>query len=352
MKSNLSVPEQSEESAAMAGLKYVSDGAPGIRRVGRGKKFSYVGPGGKTVRDPKILNRIKALVIPPAWTDVWICADPAGHLQATGRDARGRKQYRYHSKWRAVRDETKYDRILDFAKALPLIRRKVAADLRKPGLPIEKVVATVLRLLEETLIRVGNEEYARSNHSYGLTTMRDRHVRVNRESIKFIFQGKGGKSHEIVLHDSRVARIVRRCRDLPGQELFQYVDENEQRRSIGSVDVNAYLNEITGRDFTAKDFRTWAGTCFAAAALWGRPGYKSAAEAKRNIVEAIGEVSRCLGNTPAICRKCYVHPVVLDSYLAGKFTNQRPQGSRKSGFMARLKRHEAAVARLIRQFQK
>ena len=270
------------------------------------------------MRDADVLRRVRALVIPPAWKDVWICASPHGHIQAVGRDARGRKQYRYHARWREVRDETKYTRMLDFARALPGIRARVERDLARPGLTREKVLATVVRLLEATLIRVGNEEYARANGSFGLTTLRDHHVDIAGTEIRFSFRGKGGKVHTVGVRDRRLARIVRHLQDLPGQELFQYVDEQGERRTIDSGDVNAYLARIVGDDFTAKDFRTWAGTVLAALALAEVRTFATAREAKRNIVRAIERVAARLGNTPAICRKSYVHPQVLHAYLDGE----------------------------------
>jgi DNA topoisomerase-1 len=300
-----------------AGLHYVQCDAPGIRRVKHGTGFAYVAPGGARVRDPDVLERIRRLAIPPAWIDVWICTSARGHLQATGRDARGRKQYRYHASFRALREQDKYARLASFARALPRIRRKVRADLRLEGLPRAKVIAAVVRLLETTFIRVGNEEYARDNGSYGLTTMRNRHVRVNGARIQFQFRGKSGKSHAIELDDARVARIVRRCRDLPGQELFQY-EEAGTRNSVGSADINAYLQEVTGSDYSAKDFRTWGGTLLAGLALGRRPPPRSRTEAKREVNGVIREVAAELGNTPAICRKSYVDPRILAAYEAGK----------------------------------
>jgi DNA topoisomerase-1 len=305
------------ESARVAGLRYVSEQVPGILRRRAGRGFTYLDAAGGRVRDPGTLRRIRGLVIPPAWREVWICASPTGHLQAVGRDARGRKQYRYHPRWRQVRDDTKYKRMLAFAAALPRIRARVAEDLARPGLPREKVLATVLRLLETTLIRVGNEEYVRANKSFGLTTLRTRHVDVAGSEVRFDFRGKGGKTHTVGVRDPRVARIVRRLQDLPGQELFQYVDEDGTRRTIGSADVNTYLHEIAGEDFTAKDFRTWAGTVLAALALAEVRMFATAREARRNVVRAIERVATRLGNTPAICRKSYVHPVVLEAYLDG-----------------------------------
>jgi len=305
------------ESARLAGLRYVNEQTPGIRRRRAGRGVTFVDAGGRRVRDPETLRRIRALVIPPAWTDVWICPLPNGHLQAVGRDGRRRKQYRYHARWRTVRDETKYTRMIAFARALPRIRARVAQDLARPGLPREKVLGTIVRLLESTLIRVGNEEYARTNGSFGLTTLRARHVDVNGAEMRFSFRGKGGKDHTVGVRDRRVARIVGRLQDLPGQELFQYVDGEGERRTIDSTDVNAYLNDVAGEEFTAKDFRTWAGTVLAALALAQMRTFASEREARRNIVRAIERVAARLGNTPAICRKCYVHPEVLQAYLDG-----------------------------------
>ena len=305
------------ESARSAGLRYVTDGSPGITRRRQGEGFVYLDRKEEPVTDEKDLQRIRTLAIPPAWTEVWICPFANGHLQATGRDARGRKQYRYHPKWRLVRDETKYNRMMAFAEALPGIRRKVEEDLALRGLPRRKVLAAVVRLLETTFIRVGNEEYARQNGSFGLTTMRDRHVEVQGSTLKFSFKGKAGKRHEVDISDRRLAAIVKRCRDLPGYELFQYVDENGEQQTIDSADVNEYLREISGEDFTAKDFRTWAGTLLAALALQEFEAFDSQAQCKKNIVRAIEAVASQLGNTPAICRKCYVHPAVLDAYTDG-----------------------------------
>jgi DNA topoisomerase-1 len=305
------------ESAKAAGLRYVNDTMPGIRRERKGEEFVYIDPDGEQVRDEATLARIRSLAIPPAWTDVWICPAPRGHLQATGRDAKGRKQYRYHPKWRATRDETKYGKMVLFGRTLPKIRERIEQDLALPGLPREKVLATVVRLLETTFIRVGNEEYARANRSYGLTTMRDRHVEISGSTIHFHFRGKSGKYHDIDLRDRALARIVKRCQDIPGQELFQYYDENGERRSIGSQEVNEYLHQIAGTEFTAKDFRTWAGTVLAAYALRECGSCDTQTELKKNIVEAVKKVSEQLGNTPAVCRKCYIHPAVLDAYIDG-----------------------------------
>lgn len=305
-------------SAKEAGLRYVSDAQPGIWRKKSGKGFRYVDAEGKPVRDKAALQRIRSLVIPPAWKDVWICTDPRGHLQATGRDARGRKQSRYHQRWRLVRDETKYERMLLFGTALGRIRSRLEEDLALPGLPRDKVLATILRLMERTLIRVGNKEYARENKSYGLTTMRAKHVQVNGSTVSFRFRGKSGKLHAVGIEDRRLARIVRRCQDLPGYELFEYLDESGETRKIDSTDVNEYLRAVSGEDFTAKDFRTWAGTVLASMALREFEESKSETEAKKNVVEAIRTVAQRLGNTPAVCRKCYVHPAVLECYLSGK----------------------------------
>ena len=273
------------------------------------------------MRDGETLTRIRSLAIPPAWRDVWICLDPEGHLQATGRDARGRKQYRYHPRWREVRDGNKYQRMIAFGRTLPLIRRRVGKDLARQGLPREKILATVVRLLEVTLIRVGNEEYAKTNDSFGLATMRDRHVRVNGSAVRFQFRGKSGIVHAVDLEDRRLARIVRRSRDLPGYELFQYLDDAGEPRTIDAVDVNAYLKMIAGNEFTAKDFRTWAGTVLAARALREFPPFASQAQAKRNVLRAIDIVARRLGNTRAVCRKCYVHPDVVNAYLEGRLVS-------------------------------
>ena len=305
-------------SAKEAGLQYVSDVQPGIRRKKSGKHFRYVDAEGEPIRDEETLQRIRSLVIPPAWTDVWICADSRGHLQATGRDARGRKQSRYHPRWRVVRDETKYERMLLFGTALRGIRMRLEEDLALPGLPRDKILATIIRLMERTLIRVGNEEYARENKSYGLTTMRAKHVQVNGATVVFRFRGKSGKLHTVGVEDRRLARIVRQCQDLPGYELFEYMDGSGETRKVNSADVNDYLRAVSGEDFTAKDFRTWAGTVLASMALREFEESASETDAKKNVVAAIKTVAQRLGNTPAVCRKCYVHPAVLEYYLAGK----------------------------------
>jgi DNA topoisomerase-1 len=336
------------ESAQSAGLRYVSDTQPGIRRKRAGKGFVYIGPDGKPVRDAKELARIRSLAVPPAYTDVWICPSPNGHIQATGRDARGRKQYRYHPKWREVRDETKFGRMLAFSKVLPKVRDRVEKDLQRQGLPREKVLATVVRLLECTRIRVGNDEYAKSNRSFGLTTLQDRHVEVSGSSLSFEFRGKSGKVHKVTLNDRRMARIVQRCQELPGEDLFQYVDDQGVRQTIGSGDVNDYIREISGQEFTAKDFRTWAGTLMAVAALTEIGAWSSQRQAKSNILRAIDRVAEQLNNTRAICRKYYVHPAVFDTYLAGTMLEELQNGT-KSGTKEDLSAEEAAVVRLLRR---
>ncbi len=303
--------------AAEAGLRYRTDTTPGITRDRSGEEWSYRKPDGTAVGDAATLRRIAALGIPPAWRDVWISPDARSHLQATGRDAKGRKQYRYHARWREARDEAKYDRMLAFGEALPRIRARVEEDLRRSSLPRERVLAIVVRLLEETHIRVGNEEYARDNGHYGLTTLRDEHLAVRGGTAAFHFTGKAGVEHEIKTKDARLAKLLRKLQDLPGQELFQYVDDDGERHGIGSADVNGYLHAITGEGFTAKDFRTWAGTMLAALALIEFESFDSDTQAKKNILRAIERVAEKLGNTPTICRKCYVHPEVIAGYLDG-----------------------------------
>jgi DNA topoisomerase-1 len=312
------VPNADPPAAAKAaGLRYVNDSKPGIRREGSPGGFRYVDARGEPILDEDTLKRIKSLAIPPAWTDVWICPQASGHLQATGRDARGRKQYRYHPKWREVRDDVKYERMIKFGKALPAIRSEVDRALRLPGLPREKVLATIVYLLETTMMRVGNEEYARENKSFGLTTLRNRHVRIDGSDVEFRFRGKSGVWHQVKVHDRRLARIIQRSRDLPGQELFEYVDDEGETRTVDSSDVNDYLRQVTGEDYTAKDFRTWAGTVLAAVALREFEQFDSQAQAKKNVTQAIQSVAEKLRNTPSVCRKCYVHPAILDSYLEG-----------------------------------
>lgn len=304
------------EAAASAGLVHVSDEMPGITRRRCGTGFGYRDAQGRTIRDKAQIARFKALAIPPAYSDVWICPDPRGHVQATGRDARGRKQYRYHPDFREVRDSAKFDHMLEFAAVLPKIRARVDDDMSARGLPADKVLATVVHLLENTMIRVGNDSYARDNRSHGLTTLRDRHARIDGHQVRFRFRGKGGKEWDLGIRDRRVARIVRATQDLPGQQLFQYLDDDGARCGISSGDVNDYLRRVSGRDVTAKDFRTWTGTVLAAMALAEYQAFDSQAAAKRNVREAIESVASRLGNTPAICRKCYVHPQVIDAYLA------------------------------------
>lgn len=336
-------------SARAAGLRYVNDTMPGLRREKKGDEFVYIGLDGQPVTAEAELTRIKKLGIPPAYTDVWICPRPNGHLQATGRDSRGRKQYRYHPRWRVVRDETKYDRLLAFGAALPDIRAQVAKDLALPGLPRRKVLAAVIQLLETTLIRVGNPEYAKTNQSFGLTTMRDRHVKIEGATINFSFRGKSGKKWSLSLKDRRLARIVKKCRDIPGYELFQYLDEAGERQTIDSADVNEYLREITGQDFSAKDFRTWAGTVLAALALQEFVAFDRETEAKKNVVDAIKSVAERLGNTPSICRKCYIHPAVLDAYLEGNMLEslQHITTQELTENLSNLKPEEAAVMALL-----
>ena len=303
------------ESARAAGLRYVTDDRPGIRRVKARGGFRYLDPDGEPLADPDELARIRALAIPPAYTDVWIAPFRNAHLQATGRDARGRKQYRYHKRWREARDETKFDRMIAFAKALPHIRIAVSRDLARTGMPREKVLATVVSLLESTMIRVGNEEYARANESYGLTTMHDEHVKVHGDAIRFSFRGKSGIDHTTTIHDKRLAKIVRACQDLPGHELFEYRSESGDATPVHSHDVNDYIRTISGEDFTAKDFRTWEGTMSCALALAASRA-QNKREVKTAAVEAIRSVAARLGNTPAVCKKSYIYPAVIDEFLA------------------------------------
>ncbi|MDP5308751.1 DNA topoisomerase IB [Paracoccus spongiarum] len=305
-----------EDAAESAGLVYVTDDMPGISRVRAGKGFSYRDTQGRTIRDKTMRARLAALAVPPAYTDVWICPDPRGHIQATGRDARGRKQYRYHPDFREVRDSAKYDHMLDFAAALPKIRAQVATDMALRGLPPDKVLATVVWLLENTMIRVGNTGYAKENRSHGLTTLRGRHVTLDGSTVRFRFRGKGGKQWDLGVRDRRIARILRAVQDLPGQQLFQYLDAEGQTCRVDSGDVNAYLRRVSGREVTAKDFRTWTGTVLAAMALAEYEAADSEAAANANVRDAIETVAAKLGNTPAICRKCYVHPQIIDAYLA------------------------------------
>ena len=335
------------DSAKSAGLRYVSDDRPGIARKTSTLGFKYYRPDGRLVRQPSELTRIAKLAIPPAWTDVWICADSRGHLQATGRDARGRKQYRYHHEWRQTRDETKYERMPAFAVALPKIRMRTNADLARPGLPRPKVLAAVVQLLEKSLIRVGNEEYARDNNSFGLTTFRNKHVRVRGSRVHFEFRGKSGVRHSVKVSDRRLARIVKHCRDLPGQELFQYLDESGQRCAVGSGDVNDYVREISGEDFTAKDFRTWAGTVLACTALREMATDRRSRPAATHVVQAIDAVAGILGNTRAVCRKSYIHPGVIDTFLSGAMTRSlQGQTARRRAWLSADELATLAVLRL------
>ena len=341
--------EQQEDGAAAAkaaALRYVSDATAGISRHRAGRGFVYRGPDGLTVRDRTTLDRIRALAIPPAWTNVWICPTATGHIQATGRDARGRKQYRYHARWRAVRDETKYARLAAFAKALPRIRRRVGADLRLPGLPRAKVLAIIVRLMERTLIRVGNESYARENGSYGLTTMRNRHVRVDGKRIMLRFRGKGGKAHAVDIDDKRLARLVRDCRGLPGQHLFQYIDDAGDPQPVSSDDVNDYLREISGDEFTAKDFRTWGGTLVAAALIAEAPA-SSSRVAKAAEVAAVAHVAAALGNTVAVCRKSYIHPLVLQTFLDPAAYQQWEFAAARAAVVRSLRSDERRLLRFL-----
>jgi DNA topoisomerase I len=349
-KQRLEIVSDPEESAKAAGLRYVTDTKPGIQRKPWRKTFRYFNPDGTMLRDIDTLARIKSLVVPPAWTDVWICPNPKGHLQVTGRDARGRKQSRYHPRWREVRDETKYERMMIFGVALPKIRECIERDLSLPSLPRQKVLATIVRLMETTLIRVGNEEYARQNHSYGLTTMRNKHVDVAGSTVTFSFQGKSGIKHTVDITDRRIAKIVQRCQDIPGYELFQYVDKDGTQHSIDSADVNEYLREISEQDFTAKDFRTWAGSVLACELLYEFETFDSQTQAKRNVVQAIKSVASRLGNTPSVCKKCYVHPAVLDSYMSGAMLKTvKRQVQEQDSDSRELQRRELDLLDLLRR---
>jgi DNA topoisomerase-1 len=332
-------------AAEQAGLEYVSDSTPGIRRLANGEGFRYVTPDGKTVKDETTLKRIRSLVIPPAWTDVWICASPHGHLQAVGRDAKGRKQYRYHSAYRSQRDQTKYGRMLAFGTALPTIRKRIEEDLKLPGLPKQKVLATIVHLLERTCMRIGNDEYVKQNESFGLTTHPDGHVKVNGSKKRFNFRGKSGQQQDIELEDPRIAKIVKKCRDIPGWELFQYFDEAGEQCRITSTDVNNYIRDIAGEDFTAKDFRTWGGTGWAALVFEELGPAETAADSKKRIVEAIKMVSSKLGNRPATCKKYYVHPAILEAYEDGSLFEALKTCS---GF----RREEACVMNVVTHYVK
>ena len=332
---------------APPGLRYVSDDGPAIRRRRAGRGFVYLDARGRRVANPDTLDRIRSLVIPPAWTDVWICAAADGHIQATGRDAKGRKQYKYHAEYREAREQTKYEHLLEFAAALPMIRAKVAEHMSLRGLPREKVLATIVRLLETTLIRVGNDEYARTNQSYGLTTLRSDHVAVEGAEVRFHFTGKSGKQWSLATRDRRVARIIRACQELPGQELLHYFDEGKTLRAVSSGDVNAYLREIAGGDVTAKDFRTWAGTMLMARFLSSAPPFTSPTQARRLMSAAVKQVAAALGNTAAVCRKSYIHPAIAEAYLGGAFA---PIAAPESGAteLAGLTAEETAVLALLK----
>ena len=338
-------------AARTSGLRYASDDRPGLTRHRAGRGFTYRDVDGRTIRDRDVRARIDALAIPPAWTDVWICPWPNGHLQATGRDARGRKQYRYHPRWGARRGVDKFERMIAFADALPAIRRRCERDLRRPGLPRDKVLAAVVRLLETTLIRVGNDEYARLNRSFGLTTLRGRHARVAGSEVRFRFRGKSGAMHDVGLRDRRLAAIVRRCQELPGQELFQYVGDDGDVHDVASDDVNDYLRDITGGGFTAKDFRTWAGTVLAYRALRGLQPEDHGPAARRNVVQAIRMTAERLGNTPSVARGSYVHPAVLEAYLDGRLRGALVEAAETQAEppVGADRDEERAVVRLLRQ---
>lgn len=350
IKTNPNTTLSPAKSAQAVGLRYVTDERPGIRRERCGHGFRYRTAEGRIIRDRHTLKRISSLVIPPAWHDVWICPLDHGHLQATGRDERGRKQHLYHPRWREIRDQTKFDRLMDFARALPGIRKQIRRDLTREGLCREKVLATVVRLLEVSLIRVGNDEYARDNNSYGLTTMKNRHAKVCGAKIKFQFRGKSGKEHTVEVEDRRIARIVRACQDLPGQELFQYLDDATQKHDVGSGDVNDYLREIAGQDFTAKDFRTWAGTVSAATELRRMGPADSETDLRKNVVAAVKATAQSLGNTPAVCRKSYIHPAIIEAYLDGSLISKlNGQGKTGSISSRQLRSDEAAALRFLKR---
>jgi len=341
------------ESAVEAGLRYVRGGGPCIQRIRCGRSFRYIGPDGKPLRDPASLQRIRSLVIPPAWRDVWICPSPKGHLQAVGRDAKGRKQYRYHPLYRATRDQAKFSRMVAFGTVLALIRKRVQHDLELAGLRKEKVLAAVVRLLETSFIRIGNEEYAEENGSFGLTTMKNRHVQIDGATLQFRFRGKSGLEHRIRLTDRRLARIVKQCRELPGYELFEYVTPAGDVHPVDAADVNAYLREITGQNFTAKDFRTWSGTILAVRELCAAGPWRSQAEAKRTVVAAVKRVSQRLGNRPATCRKYYIHPAVIDAYGDGSLFPTVEQGEQQNSAYAGmgLRPEEYCVMVIVAKYQ-
>jgi len=330
--------------ARAAGLRYVNDDEPGISRRRAGKGFSYRSAGGAVIRDRDELRRIGALAVPPAWTDVWICSSARGHIQATGRDARGRKQYRYHPEWTRTRDEAKYERTVAFARALPRLRRRVARDLARRGLPRVKVIAAVIRLLEVTLVRVGNEEYARHNRSFGLTTLRRRHAEVHGSAVKFTFRGKSGVMHTVGIRDRRLARVVRQCQELPGQHLFEYVDDDGAIQTVNSEDVNDYMRDAMGSDFTAKDFRTWAGTVLALRALRTAPGELPTKKALKSVVDRVADE---LGNTPTVARSGYIHPALIDAYLDGSLNEAVERAAADASTDARLRADERLVLSVL-----
>jgi DNA topoisomerase-1 len=340
------------KAARQAGLRYVTDGVRGITRQRAGTGWSYFLPNGKRIVDRQVRKRLNALAIPPAWSDVWICPNRDGHIQATARDARGRKQYCYHASYREARDQSKFRRMLEFSEVLPALREGIERDLRAPDLSRRQLLATVVRLLDRTLIRVGNDEYVRENRSYGLTTLRRRHVTVDGTMLRFSFRGKSGVEHTIAVADPRLAKIVQRCRDLPGEELFRYVDSNGKRQLVSSDDVNAYLRELTDRDITAKDFRTWGGTMLAAVELRRLGAAASRREADRNIIAAIDAVAERLGNTRAVCRKYYVHPALLQAYLLGHTVPHPPALTRRTRRKqpgAALRRDEVLVLQFLQE---
>jgi DNA topoisomerase I len=338
--------KQATPAAMPPGLRHADDTKPGITRQREKDGFTYFDVAGKRIDDEDEVTRINALAIPPAYEDVWICPDPRGHIQATGRDARGRKQYRYHPRWRETRDADKYERMAEFGRALPKIRARVARDLNLPGMPCDKVIAAIVQLLDTTLIRIGSVEYARDNQSYGLTTLRKKHVKIEAGQLRFRFRGKSGIEHDVTVNNPRIKRIVRRCADLPGHDLFQYLDDDGTRRTVGSADINDYLRRASGADFTAKDYRTWAGSVYALAAL-RRLICGSAAEARRHIVATVKDVAGLLRNTPAVCKRCYIHPAVISSFEADELQRLVPAESRRG-----LKVDEVALAMLLAQAEK
>jgi DNA topoisomerase-1 len=346
--------DEHREAAVRAGLRYVTDGIAGISRRRAGTGWVFIAPGGERVNG-KERERILSLAIPPAWTDVWICPHPKGHIQATARDARGRKQYRYHPRYREVRDQSKFKRMLEFSEILPLLRERVERDLRAMDLSRRQILATVVRLLDKTLIRVGNDEYARENNSFGLTTLRDRHVQVRGSVLRFSFRGKSGVKHDLSINDRRIARIVQQSKDLPGVELFQYVDADGRRQAIESDDVNAYLREVTGRDITAKDFRTWAGTMLAATELCAMGVARNKREAAKNVLRALDTVAERLGNTRAVCRKYYVHPELIRAYCDGMIpslpSRALPREFRRKNPPPALRRDEVAVLEFLQELE-